>query len=187
MKHQNEYQKWRQKQINDFIILLLFVAFVASLLAITIIYTNYTHTDDTDATHNSYANDSPIPANVANAVSGVAIDWSDVDVLTAPYAPCPAGIAAEEIEQTTEATTEQEREIKPQYEYNLSDYEKNLLCFMAEGEGGYSIESRMACMSVAINRAYHSDRFKQDNIHDVLFAPKQFQTMHKYPNPITNY
>ena len=84
-------------------------------------------------------------------------------------------------EAVTEATTEQNpvETVEKSEIYILTDEEKNMLCFMSESEGNYSIESRMACMQVAINRIY-AGQFKQNNIRDILFAPKQFQTMQNY-------
>jgi len=93
------------------------VAFVAVLLAITVIWANNAHTDDKDATRESYAHDNTIPVNVANAVSGMAVDLNDVDVSAAPYAPCPPGIITE-----PEETTEQESEWISLGEYTLSAY-----------------------------------------------------------------
>jgi len=77
---------------------------------------------------------------------------------------------------TTEAVTEPEVATE---KYIFTDEEKNMLCFMSDTEGKDSVESRQACMQVAINRIY-SDKFKQDAIRGVLFTLKQFQTMRRY-------
>ena len=62
--------------------------------------------------------------------------------------------------------------------YDLTEEEKNMLCFVSELEDSFSVESRLAVMKTVINRV-ESKKFP-NSIYEVLFAPKQFNTMKKY-------
>jgi len=171
----NEYQKMQRKQAVDTVMLIMFIVAIIALAAI-IIKTIYNHYgNDTSPIRESYEHDTP----PVDAASYSVVYWFEDDAPTVQMpAPHPPSLTPAEIEeQATEATTE----VKATYTYDLTDYEKSLLYFMSDGEGGYSIEARQACIEVCLNRTYHSDKFKQTTISEILFAPKQFQTMHKYP------
>jgi len=62
--------------------------------------------------------------------------------------------------------------------YTLTDEEKNMLCYVAETEDNTSVESRMAVIQTVLNRT-ESAKFP-DTVKEVLYAPKQFQTIRRY-------
>ena len=94
-----------------------------------------------------------------------------IEMLTKDAGDIPREIGSRILNETV-------KEKEPEARYSLTDEEKNMLCFVADSEDNKSSSSRQAVMQVILNRT-QSAKFP-NTIKEVLYAPKQFQTIKKY-------
>jgi len=117
----------------------------------------------------------PISYNISENMTKPNVDLIDFGVENT-YGKNDIIYLKNQITSPTEDGKTVKDDIQPRY--NLTDKEKNMVCFVADCEDNSSIESRQAIIQVIMNRV-ESEKFP-DAIKDVLYQNKQFNVMKQY-------